>query len=240
MKRKLFSNIAIILSISLSGCISVHGEKVNLPAVIAQSNAAKISWKEILPPPPKIDSLQHKWEMNEVISYQSPEYDERRKMALQDNDIDPFKTYSSILGPSFKAENYPKTKELINYSLTYSALHINGAKNVYSRKRPFQENSEIKICEDKPPNSSSYPSGHSASGWIVSNILARLFQEKSDDIYARGIDYGKSRVICGVHYPSDVAIGQIVGDIVMSKLQNDAQFIILFRNANDEIDKKGK
>lgn len=240
MRNKSLLSLAIFASLSLGGCITIHDTQVSLPAAIAQTSSAPIVWKEILPPPPSIDSKYQAADMNEVLSYQSPEFDTRRQLAKADNEVNPFKAYSSIIGTDFSAENYPKTKELMNYALTYAGLQINNTKQVYERKRPFQENDNIKICVDKPPGGSSYPSGHSASGWLSANILARLFQDKSDAIYARGLDYGKSRVICGVHYPSDIAMGRIVGDILLGKLQNDAQFVTLFNNARAEIGKKSK
>ena len=43
-----------------------------------------------------------------------------------------------------------------------------------------------------------------------------------------------------VHYPSDIAMGRIVGDILLGKLQNDAHFVTLFNNARTEIGKKSK
>ncbi len=240
MRNKILSSLALIASLDLGGCITIHDTQVSLPAAISQTSARPTSWNEILPPPPSIDSKYQAADMNEVLSYQSSDYDARRKLATADNEVNPFKAYSSIIGADFTPENYPKTKEMMNYALTYAGLQINNTKQVYERKRPFQEDNNIKICLDKPPGGSSYPSGHSASGWLSANILARLFQDKSDAIYARGLDYGKSRIICGVHYPSDIAMGRIVGDILLGKLQNDAQFVTLFNNARLEIGKKGK
>ena len=240
MRNKKLLSIALVASLGLGGCVTYNGANVSVPAALAQNSTAPIEWKAILPPPPMPDSKLQAVEMEEVRSYQNNIDEARLNLARQDNEIDFFKAYSSVIGKDFTPDNYPKTKLMIDYAITYTGLNLKQAKDAYSRNRPFIEDKNVKLCVEKPPTGSSYPSGHSASGWISANILARVFIEKSDAIYARGLDYGKSRIICGAHYPSDVAMGRIVGDIIFAKLQNDQEFIKLFIDARAETLKKGK
>lgn len=239
MRNKIFSSLALIASLSLGGCVTYNGVNVSVPAALAQNSTAPIEWKAILPPPPAADSKLQALEMEEVKSYQNNIDEARLNLARNDNDIDFFKAYSSVIGKDFTPDNYPKTKLMMDYAITYTGLNLKQAKDAYSRNRPFIEDKNVKLCVEKPPTGSSYPSGHSASGWISANILARVFIDKSDAIFARGLDYGKSRIICGAHYPSDVAMGRIVGDIIFAKLQNDKEFVKLFIDARAETLKKG-
>lgn len=239
MRNKSLLSLAIFASLSLGGCVTYNGVNVSVPAALAQNSAQQIEWRAILPPPPATDSKLQAVEMEEVKYYQNNVDEARLNLARQDNDIDFFKAYSSVIGKDFTPANYPKAKALIDYAITYTGLNLKDAKEAYSRKRPFIEDSNVKLCVEKPPTGSSYPSGHSASGWISANIWARIFIDKSDAIYARGLDYGKSRIICGAHYPSDVNMGRIVGDIIFAKLQNDKEFVKLFIDARAETLKKG-
>jgi acid phosphatase (class A) len=72
--------------------------------------------------------------------------------------------------------------------------------------------------------SRSYPSGHAALGWAWALVLAELIPDRADAILERGRDFGWSRVVCGVHYPSDVEAGRIVGAGAIARLHGDAFF----------------
>jgi len=50
----------------------------------------------------------------------------------------------------------------------------------------------------------SYPSGHTLSGYLLAFALVEMVPEKSKEILARADDYAHNRIVCGVHYPSDV------------------------------------
>ena len=44
-------------------------------------------------------------------------------------------------------------------------------------------------------------------GWAWALILSELAPDRADAILARGLAYGESRAVCGVHYASDVEAG---------------------------------
>jgi acid phosphatase (class A) len=72
--------------------------------------------------------------------------------------------------------------------------------------------------------SASYPSGHATFGWGQALVLAAMVPEKADAILARGRAYGDSRVVCGVHYPSDIAAGRMTAAAVLARLESDAAY----------------
>ena len=79
----------------------------------------------------------------------------------------------------------------------------------YRRLRPFVGN-EAPICVQRTQvltDSFSYPSGHATQGWAYALIMSALVPEKATAILTRGRAYGESRIVCGVHWPSDVAAG---------------------------------
>ena len=45
--------------------------------------------------------------------------------------------------------------------------------------------------------------------------------ERRDQLVARGIEYGKSRSICNVHWLSDVQASQIIGSAAVAQLHTD-------------------
>ena len=81
----------------------------------------------------------------------------------------------------------------------------------------------------------SYPSGPSTLGWAWSLVLAELAPDRADQILRRGLAYGESRAICGVHYASDVEAGRIVGAALFAALKADPAFQTDFETARREL-----
>jgi acid phosphatase (class A) len=70
----------------------------------------------------------------------------------------------------------------------------------------------------------SYPSGHSTFGTICAILLANAVPEKRAELFARGREYGGSRLIVGAHYPTDIEAGRITGTLAASVLLQDPLF----------------
>ena len=102
------------------------------------------------------------------------------------------------------------TRVLVRSSADLFPL-IGAAKDAFKRPRPFLEH-EGPICvmpSDELTASPSYPSGHSAMGWLYALLLAEIDPSHADAIVQRGRAYGESRVVCGVHYYSDIEGGRM-------------------------------
>ncbi|WP_425488723.1 acid phosphatase [Methylobacterium brachythecii] len=103
---------------------------------------------------------------------------------------------------------------------------VRAPKRHYRRLRPFVGN-EAPICVARDPHLSdsfSYPSGHATQGWAYALIMASLLPEKATPLLLRGRLYGESRVVCGVHWMSDVVAGRTNASIVVAALMGDAGF----------------
>ncbi|PHV06373.1 hypothetical protein CSQ96_16180 [Janthinobacterium sp. BJB412] len=70
----------------------------------------------------------------------------------------------------------------------------------------------------------SYPSTHAWLGLTVAMLLAEAAPERADALLARGMAFGDSRVVCGFHYPSDVAAGRSAAAALYARLRGDAAF----------------
>jgi acid phosphatase (class A) len=81
----------------------------------------------------------------------------------------------------------------------------------------------------------SYPSGHTAIGWAWALILVEISPEQSDAIFSRGWAFGQSRVICNVHWQSDVMMGRIMGASAVATLHSDPAFRAAIEAAKDEL-----
>jgi acid phosphatase (class A) len=110
-------------------------------------------------------------------------------------------------------------------------------KDRYDRKRPPVGNHKP-ICVPREPwidTNGSYPSGHSLIGWSWGLVLAELIPDRSSQLVARGRDFGESRIICGVHWQSDVVAGRELGSALVARLHADPGFMADLAKARDEV-----
>jgi len=89
-------------------------------------------------------------------------------------------------------------------------LGMGGIKTSTNRLRPYQQYAEIRPCLPRE-DSASFPSGHSTWYRAASELLTDLMPERRQRLLVVGFHAGASRVMCGVHFPSDVEAGQRLG-----------------------------
>ncbi len=85
-------------------------------------------------------------------------------------------------------------------------------KSVWKRKRPFQVLAVIpKVPYHRLYRRPSFPSGHSSGYMAAAIVLASAYPRLAALFYIIGLLGSFSRVYNGVHFPSDVAAGIILG-----------------------------
>ena len=83
-------------------------------------------------------------------------------------------------------------------------------KHLIRRKRPFHEDDEKELLITRPITY-SFPSGHTASSFAVAAVFIKTNNSASLIIIILASLIAFSRVYLGVHYPSDVLGGGIIG-----------------------------
>lgn len=101
---------------------------------------------------------------------------------------------------------------LISLALSF-ILNDLTVKNIIQRARPYNSYSQI-IPLVPPPGKYSFPSGHTAAAF--SSMVTLFFTKKKYAIpgLILAVIMGLSRIYVGVHYPSDVLCGAILGSVV--------------------------
>lgn len=103
-------------------------------------------------------------------------------------------------------------------------INNNIIKNLVQRPRPFVTFTDLRILIPTP-SEFSFPSGHTSSSFAAAAVFYRFFPKRLGipAIVLAGL-IGFSRLYVGVHYPTDVLAGVIMG-ILLSYL---AEYLVMF------------
>jgi len=109
-----------------------------------------------------------------------------------------------------------------------------GLKQLVKRERPFVSLKDVYYRKDNSPTDRySFPSGHTTTAFSIATSLTLRYPDKPAVIavsylYATVIGYG--RIYLGVHYPSDVFAGMIIGSGSAALVYAFRKEIIDFKN----------
>lgn len=93
-----------------------------------------------------------------------------------------------------------------------SAVVNQGIKRLYPRARPDREGEEVPVERHvRMPDSTSFPSGHSASGFAFAAAASSQLPIVGVGLRFLAGAVAYSRVHTGVHYPGDAVVGSLVG-----------------------------
>jgi len=95
-------------------------------------------------------------------------------------------------------------------------------KNHFNRPRPYTQ-STLTIEQRSPANpSKSFYSNHSSNSFAIANYLGFVFPAGRLIYFALAIMIAYSRMYNGVHYPSDIICGAIMGLVISYSLYRTA------------------
>ena len=196
--------------------------------------------RKVLGPPPAPDSPHGRADRALYDETRGLEGSESWKLAIQDNDLwqgGAIKRFSCVLGVDLNARQTPRAWRLLHRLETDVRTIGTPAKNHFNRPRPALGNDKP-ICvprEDWMRTNASYPSGHAMTAWAWALILTEAVPAKADALLKLGRESGESRMICGVHYISDVEAGRTLGAGMVARLHAEPEFVADLAEAKREI-----
>ncbi|XQA69594.1 acid phosphatase [Xanthomonas sacchari] len=237
---------AAVLALALAAC---SGPALRAPApapapakAVGYLPAAAVPDSlQLLPAPPAADSPGEALDLainREALALRGSA---RWQQAARDADLsfpNGAGQFACALGVAIDAQHAPHLYTLLERSRIDASAATKAAKRRYQRARPFLRNAQA-VCTpgdlDGLRQSGSYPSGHSAIGWAWALILSEIAPERATALIARGRNYGESRLVCNVHWQSDVLAGRFMGAATVARLHDDPTFNVDLAAARGEI-----
>jgi acid phosphatase (class A) len=192
----------------------------------------------ILSPPPARESATVAAELRDLHHIETVRTPAQIAQAQADDHEEDIFLFKTVLGPGFTAADLPITALLSDHIRKDENAAGSPLKKIYHRPRPYQVDSTLHPVCPLNPEPTSYPSGHSLSGYLLAFTLVQLVPEKRDQIFERADEYVHNRLICGVHYASDTEASRRVAYAIFGSLVASPNFQRDLAAAREEIRRK--
>jgi acid phosphatase (class A) len=226
--RKLATVLAF-LALTAFSPVLLHAEDAK-----PYSDNKEINLLMLLPPPPANDSAQMKAELGEILTIQVTRTKAMEERAIADATENVWRFADVVDSPKFNAASLPKVAAFFDRVVETEGAVVDPAKDVWKRPRPHLYSDLVKPAVPLS-KSGSYPSGHSTVGTLMGIELANMLPEKRAQIMARAWEFGRNRVVGGIHYPSDVEMGRISGMVIAQTISTHPDFKQEFEAAKTEL-----
>src|SRR5437763_2946426 len=122
-----------------------------------------------------------------------------------------------LLGHATHNEHWSETGFLAGEAALNSLVVMESMKYSLGRERPYQGNGSGSFLQS---GGTSFPSEHSAAAWSVASVVAHEYPGPLTKLFAYGLAslVDISRVKARQHFPSDVVVGSVIGNLVAQNI----------------------
>jgi acid phosphatase (class A) len=172
--------------------------------------------------PPARDSAQTRRELDELLELQRRRGAADVDAARADRKTEVTRFYAA-LGVK-DATPLPRVRRLVDNAEDDVRLYVRAAKKHFRRLRPGEIEPRVEPCIDDVRGDQSYPSGHAAYGYATAYLLIDLAPERRDALLARADEFARQRMVCGVHFRSDIDAGRQAAQWLVARMPASRAF----------------
>lgn len=188
----------------------------------------------LLPGPPLLGSEEAKAELDCMVAIQETRTQVQVARCCSEVRVT-LAAFRDVMGPWFTAENLPKLNRLVQRADKDTKYFTDAVKSHYDRKRPYDEDNRIHPATELE-RTPAYPSGHATRGIVFAKILIKLAPDRRAALLERGREIGWDRVLAGMHHPSDIIAGRVLGQAIAQALMENPSFEQELAEAKAEFD----
>lgn len=184
----------------------------------------------VLPPPPAPGSSLDLDDKARSARLTALEDGDRWLLATAHAELRPplaLQHFNCALGVRLEPEATPQLTRLMQRLFHDADAAAEGAKARAFRARPVGDDPARRSCQrltEAGRRSASYPSGSSTVAVVYGEAFAALDPERAPEVRRLAHEIGQSRLVCGMHYPSDVAAGEVLGRAVFAAAVDHPDF----------------
>jgi len=175
-------------------------------------------------PPPAADSPQTRRELDELLEIQRLRTAEQSAAARDDSSTDVARFTGALgLKPGTDVQ-LPALRRFTQRVEDSIRPYVRDAKRHFDRARPYAIEPRIQPCLANTPRDASYPSGHATYAFVMASVLADVAPTRRTQLIARGEEFAHQRMVCGVHFASDIEAGRVGARWLLSQLRASPQY----------------
>jgi acid phosphatase (class A) len=218
------------------------GFVVFVTLAIAKEHVANPHWlskgevKALLasePPPPASGSAEDKADLQADVDAQKSRTPAQVDEAKKDETYS-VKLFTDAITPKITPQTDPVTFQFFDELNAQIATVVGESKDHWRRLRPFLGH-PLTIHPVFMAGAFSYPSGHSTHSYAFATILGQIYPDQAQAFLDRAHQIAQSRVDAGVHYPTDINEGEVLGKEIAKELLAKPEFQKELQAARAEI-----
>lgn len=142
------------------------------------------------------------------------------------------------LGARLAQDPPPALTRLMTRTLRDAAAASDLARTRAFRARPVADDPARRACiriDNDLRSSASHPAAPATVGSLWGMAFAELAPDQASALHRRGDEIGVSRAVCGLHYPADVAAGQVLARSLYEEIRQTPAYQADLAAAREEL-----
>jgi acid phosphatase (class A) len=174
-------------------------------------------------------------ELEQLLSLQSSRTPAHIAAARADRKTEIERFFGALGLDPMKLSEVPQVRRLAERVEDDVRIYVRAVKYRFKRLRPYEIEPRIDACIGDVRGDLSYPSGHAAYAYAMAALLTAMVPERGAELQKRAEEFARQRMVCGVHFESDLEAGKEAAAKLMREMSMDERFAADLKSATTEL-----